>query len=117
MMDTKPGTIGILLMAPPAHAVSRAALALAEAALEAGHAVELFLMEDGLYHALPTGYRDDPAARLERLAARGMKVAACTYNATVRGLGRGRATPVVELAGQEELARLVENCDRFLSFG
>jgi len=77
---------------------------LAEAALRQGHEVAIFLMDDGVFNI--------PA--LQRLAAQGVKLAICAYNAEQRGVGRVEG---VVWGSQYDWAHIVHDADRVVVFG
>jgi sulfur relay (sulfurtransferase) complex TusBCD TusD component (DsrE family) len=80
-----------------------------KAALERGHEVALFLMDDG------TGYALD--ARVIALIDAGVEVAMCAMDAERRGIDCAQAEAAGVLVGsQYDHARLVRDSDRFLSF-
>ncbi len=99
------GKLGILLTTSPESENTHTVIRLTEAALTAGIAVEMFLMCDGVYHL------NDP--RLAGLSAKGAKVVVCAHNAVERKVER---RDFVHWGSQYDLATLVKNSDRFLSF-
>lgn len=97
--------LGILLTTSPESENTHTVIRLTEAALSAGVAVEMFLMCDGVYHL------NDP--RLAELSAKGAKVVVCAHNAIERKVER---KDFVHWGSQHDLATLVKESDRFLSF-
>lgn len=97
--------LGILLTTSPESENTHTVVRLAEAALKAGIAVEMFLMCDGVYHL------ED--SRLADLSARGVRVVVCAHNAVERKVER---KDFVHWGSQYDLASLVKDSDRFLSF-
>lgn len=97
--------LGILLTTSPENENTHTVIRLAETALAAGKRVEMFLMCDGVYHL------KDP--RLEELAQKGVKVAVCAQNCLERKVER---RPFVLWGSQYDLALLIKESDRFLSF-
>ncbi|MFQ5862871.1 MAG: DsrE family protein [Candidatus Brocadiales bacterium] len=97
--------LGILLTTSPESENTHTVIRLTEAALGAGIAVEMFLMCDGVYHL------SDP--RLAELSAKGAKVVVCAHNAIERRVER---KDFVHWGSQYDLATLVKESDRFLSF-
>ncbi|MCL4533564.1 MAG: DsrE family protein [Bacteroidetes bacterium] len=79
-------------------------LRLAEASLGQGHAVSVFLMDDGVYSA----------PQLASLSERGALVVWCSHNAQQRGLAE---PPGVQGGSQFEWAAMVAGADRVVSFG
>ncbi len=97
--------LGILLTTSPENENTHTVVRLAEAALATGKQVEMFLMCDGVYHL------NDH--RLEELTKKGVKVAVCAQNCLERKVER---KPFVLWGSQYDLAILVKESDRFLSF-
>lgn len=78
-------------------------------AAEAGEDVALFLMDAGTRYAL------DP--RLRRFLDAGVEVSLCAMDAELRGVDCAAAEAAgVILGGQPDHARILRDCDRFLSF-
>ena len=113
--------IGFLLYSSPESADGQTVGQLAERLLSAGHEVSLFLMDDGVYHAVAA--EDSPGAPgasqlgLSRLLEQGARVSLCDVTAGARNLGEGRLLPKVERSSQYELSQIVKESDRFLAFG
>ena len=84
---------------------ARWALDLADAGVQVGVAVRLFLMSDGA-ELLSEGSAD-------RAAREGVAVSACSRTVLARGLPTDR--PGVDYASQHVLARIVATSDRFVS--
>jgi sulfur relay (sulfurtransferase) complex TusBCD TusD component (DsrE family) len=97
--------LGILLTTSSESENTHTVIRLAEAALATGKEVEMFLMCDGVYHL------NDP--RLEELTKKGVKVAVCAQNCLERKVER---KPFVLWGSQYDLAVMVKESDRFLSF-
>ncbi len=97
--------LGILLTTSPESENTHTVIRLAGAALRAGIAVEIFLMCDGVYHL------NEP--RLAELSAEGARVVVCAHNAIERKVER---KDFVHWGSQYDLATLVKDSDRFLSF-
>lgn len=109
--------IGILMTTSPEHANAYTVGRLAEELLKGGHAVELFLMEDGVYHAaLRQGARNPLYSNLQALMEEGGKVYLCAVTAEARGLRPEQCLAGVEFSSQYELSQMVERSDRFLAF-
>lgn len=113
--------IGFLVCSSPESQDGFTVGRLAEAFLSTGHRVSLFLMDDGIYHAvnragLPSsgGYSQ---MGLSRLVEQGARVALCAVTAKARALDAGQLHPGAELSSQYELAQMVKDADRFLAFG
>ncbi|MEW5768626.1 MAG: DsrE family protein [bacterium] len=105
---------GMLLTTSPESQNSETVINLAEAALEAGHKVELFLMDDGVYNVV-TGA--GISARFAELITKGASLALCAHTAEERGVEKEDCLEGVGFAGQYELACMVNEADRFLTFG
>ncbi len=99
------GKLGILLTTSPEGENTHTVVRLAEVALGAGLAVEIFLMCDGVSHLR------EP--RLAGLSAKGAKVVVCAHNAIERKVEREE---FVQWGSQHDLAILINESDRFLSF-
>jgi sulfur relay (sulfurtransferase) complex TusBCD TusD component (DsrE family) len=111
-----PLAIGILLTTSPEHQNTHTVCRLADALLSAGHTVDLFLMDDGVYHLLPLP-KANTAPLLQAVQRRGMKIALCTQSAENRGVPEKASLPGVEWRSQHELSKMVAGSDRFLTFG
>src|SRR3990172_9684295 len=95
-----------------AHTVKR----LAEAFADVGHEVSIFLMEDGVLNVVINHSPRGLSAGYDPLLGRGGKIALCTYTTEIRGLNRDQFLKGVEFQSQYDLSKLVNGCDRFLSF-
>ena len=109
--------IGILLTTSPEHANTYTVGQLAETFLKTGHAVEVFLMEDGVYNvARREGARNPLYTNLGEIIELGGKVYLCAVTAEARGLKPEHCLERVEFSSQYELAQIVERSERFLAF-
>ncbi|HOG46105.1 MAG TPA: sulfurtransferase complex subunit TusD [Anaerolineae bacterium] len=114
--------IGVMILEGPyQHQAADSAYQFIQAARARGHEiVGVFLYSDGVNSASrfvnPPGERN-VAARFEALAAEGVAVVACTACAKFRGLTPQTKSEHVRLAGLGSLAELVQNADRFITFG
>lgn len=101
--------MGVLIASAPDEGATPAIEAAVQAGLTAGDSVELFLMGDGVHHALrPT--------TLAWLAA-GVEVTVCAMDAEAQGLEPARLTAAgIHLGSQRDHAQLVLRSQRFLSF-
>ena len=106
--------LGVLLTTSPENQNSEAVLKLAKASLAAGHEVNLFLMDDGVYNVM-TGNSISP--KFAELMTKGATLALCGHTAEIRGVGKEDCLEGVQYAGQYELACMVNETDRFLMFG
>jgi sulfur relay (sulfurtransferase) complex TusBCD TusD component (DsrE family) len=104
----------ILLTTSPEDQNSEIVIKLVQAALEAGHLAELFLMDDGVYNAVK---KVKISIRFAGLMTKGASIALCGHTAEERGVSAEDCLPGVKYAGQYELACMVNEADRFLMFG
>jgi sulfur relay (sulfurtransferase) complex TusBCD TusD component (DsrE family) len=104
-MSLRGKKLGLLLSTPPAQPGFQHGLSLAQAALEEGLEVYLYCVDEAVRGA------DEP--RLQSLAARGLKLFVCAFNAQQRGLER---SPHAIYAGLALLSDLMASTDRFVSF-
>jgi sulfur relay (sulfurtransferase) complex TusBCD TusD component (DsrE family) len=105
MAELKGKKLGVLLTIAPTHPNFRPALALIQAALEAGLRVYLYCIDEGV--------RAVATPDVQALKARGVNLFGCAY-----GAGR-RNIPVDDTAawsGLTILADVVGSTDRFVSF-
>lgn len=100
-----PRKLGILLTTGPECRDAATVIGIADAALRAGHHVEIFFMYDGVNNVGTEKFRD--------LVKKGARVALCAQNARERGVGE---VPGFVWGSQFDLARSVHECDAFLSF-
>jgi tRNA 2-thiouridine synthesizing protein D len=113
--------IGIMLVTGPYHhEASDTVVKFVEAALKKGHEVEgIFLFMDGVYnmnkYVKPSGERNV----IEMLDNLGEKVpiTACAACGQFRGMKKEFSAKNMELGGLGELVKLVQTCDRFVTFG
>lgn len=82
------------------HTVDR----LARAALEMGHEVDIFFMDDGVFHL----------RRLHPLMGQGARFTVCAHNAYERGLDKVEGAL---FGGQNDWAEIVSQADRVVVFG
>ncbi|HUB67584.1 MAG TPA: DsrE family protein [Candidatus Methylacidiphilales bacterium] len=105
MVELTGKKLGVLLTTAPAHPNFRPALALMNAALDAGARVYLYCVDDGVW-AVGT-------SEVQALKARGANLFGCAYGA------QRRKMPVDDSAawsGLTVLADVVGSTDRFVSF-
>lgn len=93
---------------------------LGKAAIEKGINVDIFLYLDGVIalnkNIKSPGERHIPSM-LKELAESGAKIVACGDCAHFRGLFRENVIEGTKLTGIATLAEMIEECDRFVSFG
>lgn len=97
--------LGVLLTTPPVHANFRLAVALMNAALDAGVRVYLYCIDEGV--------RAVASPEIQALKARGANLFGCAYGAGHRKM------PIDESAawsGLTVLADVVGSTDKFVSF-
>jgi sulfur relay (sulfurtransferase) complex TusBCD TusD component (DsrE family) len=105
---------GMLLTTSGENQNSEVLIKLAMAAIEAGHEIELFFMDDGVYNVM-TGNKI--SRRFAELIAKGASLSLCGHTAEVRGVEKEGCVEGVSFAGQYELACMVNETDRFVMFG
>ena len=109
--------LGILLNTSPEHQNTFTACKLMESFLEAGHAAEVFLMNDGVYNVLRNSSPHRLFGGLEDLMKKGLKVSLCLTTGDIRGFAEGDFIEGVECRSQDHLADIVAGSDYFLHFG
>jgi len=108
-------TFGFLLTTSPERADARTVVRLAEAALQAGHRVELFLMDDGVYNVV-AGPKHPASGGFARLMDAGAAITVCATNTGPRGVTKEAALPGVRFGSQYDHAQMVARADRVLTF-
>jgi len=109
--------IGVLLNTSPEHENTFTACQLLESFLKGGHEAELFLMNDGVYHALKNSSPYRLFGGVEDLMTQGLKVSLCLTTGDIRGFAEGDFIDGVECRSQDHLADIVAGADYFLHFG
>lgn len=111
------GHLGILLFPSPIqHRVSEVGASLAEAAAQAGHAVTIFFLGDGVYHtsrAILEAGRDTVVTRFAHLPGP-VRLINCSTCAHFRGLADDDLIPNATNGTLEDLAELLTTVDRFV---
>lgn len=105
-MDSK--KIGFLLSLPPSHTSAKTVHGLAHAALDAGHEVYLYLIDEGVKNIHSDRYRG--------LAQEGAKIFACAYGCQQHHVPTETIDGKMSLCGLVVLSGIIEACDPFLSF-
>ena len=105
-MDSK--KIGFLLALPPSHTSAETVYGLARAALDAGHEVYLYLIDEGVKNIHTDRYRG--------LAQTGARVFACAYGCQQHHVSTDTIDSHMSLCGLVVLSGLIDACDPFLSF-
>jgi len=93
---------------------------LADAALEKGHEVKLFLAEDAVVTMnadAKTGSEKNMTDACRGLAERGVEIQGCGACCQFRGQKRAAIAPEFRVAGTATLAKIVADADRVLTFG
>jgi len=100
--------VGILLSLPPSHESAKTVYGLSEAALQAGHEVYLYLIDEGV--------KNMQEARYLSLAHAGVKVFVCAYGCQQHHVPTDKVDPAISLCGLVVLSGIVDACEPFLSF-
>ena len=100
--------IGLLLSLPPSHASASTVHGLAEAALQAGHEVYLYLIDEGV--------KNMHAPQYQALAQSGAKVFACAYGCQQHHVSTENLDLHISLCGLVVLSGIIDACEPFLSF-
>lgn len=97
--------LGILLTTDPTHENTNTVVNLSRSAREAGIDVSIFLMHNGVHNLTHFPFME--------LANSGVEITLCAHNAGQRGVAK---VDNVLFGSQYDLAQIVHDCDRFLSF-
>lgn len=100
--------LGLLLALPPSDLSATTVHGLARAALEDGHEVYLYLIDEGVKNIGSPLY--------QQLATSGVKVFACAYGCQQHHVPTTNMDPSISLSGLVVLSGIIEACDPFLSF-
>lgn len=96
------------------------ALRLADTALEGGHRLRIFLMNDAVDIARvcdpPMGTEFDVTKMLQETVRRGAELKLCTTCVTRCGIGQGALIPEGELGKMADLVAWIADADRVVSF-
>jgi sulfur relay (sulfurtransferase) complex TusBCD TusD component (DsrE family) len=107
--------IGFLLATGPDRPDGATVERVARAALDRGHGVHIFLMQEGVEHV--RNHSENPSReRMEALIAAGAEVTLCALNARRRHLAKEEAIPGVTFGSQYDHARIVAASGRYLAF-
>ena len=114
--------IGVMVLEGPyQHQAADSAYHFVKAALARGHEITgIFLFTDGVN--LANRFINPPGERnlsemYDELAGQGIDVVACTACAKFRGMKRDLAAENIRLSGLGSLAEMIQNSDRFVTFG
>lgn len=108
-------TFGFLLTTSPERADARTVVRLAEAALETGHRVEIFLMGDGVYNVVAAP-KHPVSGEFVRLMEFGVPITLCATSTGARGVTKESVLPGVRFGSQYDHAQIVARADRVLTF-
>lgn len=100
--------VGLLLSLPPSHQSAKTVYSLAHAALQAGHEVYLYLIDEGVKNMWDTNYLS--------LVHEGVKLFVCAYGCQQHQVPTENVDPAVSLCGLVVLSGIIDACDPFLSF-
>jgi sulfur relay (sulfurtransferase) complex TusBCD TusD component (DsrE family) len=100
--------LGILLALPPSDPSATTVHGLAQAALDAGHEVYLYLIDEGVKNIHSPPY--------QQLATSGTKMFACAYGCQQHHVSTVDLDPSISLSGLVVLSGIIDACDPFLSF-
>lgn len=100
--------LGLLLALPPSDPSTATVIGLTQAALEAGHEVYLYLIDEGVKNILSPPY--------QQLANSGVKMFACAYGCQQHSVSTANLHPSISLSGLVVLSGIIDACDPFLSF-
>lgn len=100
--------LGLLLALPPSDPSATTVHGLAQAALEAGHEVYLYLIDEGVRNIDSSSYR--------HLAASGVRMFACAYGCQQHHVSTSHIDSSISLSGLVVLSGIIDACEPFLSF-
>jgi predicted peroxiredoxin len=100
--------IGFLLALPPSHQSSETVTGLAHAALDAGHEVYLYLIDEGVKNMTSQSYR--------HLAQAGARIFVCAYGCQQHNVSTADVEKEFTLCGLVVLSGLIDACNPFVSF-
>jgi sulfur relay (sulfurtransferase) complex TusBCD TusD component (DsrE family) len=98
-------TLCLLATCSPESEKSRTLMKIAEAAVQLGHNVQIFLMCDGVYHVLRRDFM--------KLIEMGVEITLCAHNALERGVEKRES---VSFGSQYDLSQMVARSDGFMAF-
>src|SRR5690349_11460756 len=95
--------LGLLLALPPSDPSAATVHGLAQAALEAGHEVYLYLIDEGVKNLHSPPYK--------QLAASGVKMFACAYGCQQHHVSTENLDSSLSLSGLVVLSGIVDACE------
>lgn len=114
--------IGVMVLEGPyQHQAVDSAYMFVQAARARGHEiVGIFFYTDGVHNV--NKFMNPPAERVisqrwSELGAQGVPIIACIADSVYRGMTPDIAVPHVRIAGLGELVQIVQNAERFITFG
>lgn len=111
----------MVIEGPYQHQASDSAYHFVKAALAKGHeVVGVFFYTDGVNNI--NKFMNPPGERniskmWDEIGAQGIDMVACTACAKFRGMTNDLKIEHVRLSGLGQLAEMIQNCDRFVTFG
>lgn len=100
--------VGFLLALPPEDQSSETVTGLAYAALDAGHEVYLYLIDEGVKNMMSQPYQD--------LARAGVRMFVCAYGCQQHQVSTMNVEKEFTLCGLVVLSGLIDACKPFISF-
>ena len=100
--------VGFLLALPPEDQSSETVTGLAHAALDAGHEVYLYLIDEGVKNMMSQAYQD--------LARAGVRMFVCAYGCQQHHVSTVDVEKEFTLCGLVVLSGLIDACKPFISF-
>jgi predicted peroxiredoxin len=100
--------LGLLLALPPSDPSAATVHGLAQAAIEAGHEVYLYLIDEGVKNIGSPLYQD--------LSRSGVKMFACAYGCQQHHVSTANLDSSISLSGLVVLSGIIDACEPFLSF-
>ena len=116
MTDSPSPRALILRLRSPEWTPYHTVLRLADALLDQGCRVTLFLMDDAVLGLVAPHGNSRDSAPISPLLARGAEVAVCQSTAEIRGLGSDDLPPGARFETQVQLGHLAGSVDLFLPF-
>jgi sulfur relay (sulfurtransferase) complex TusBCD TusD component (DsrE family) len=100
--------LGLLLSTPPSHPSVETVVQLAQAALQKGVDVYLYLIDEGVKTVMDQRYLG--------LVNAGAKMSVCAYGCQQHGVPTVTVDSRISLSGLVVLSGIIDGCDRFLAF-
>lgn len=100
--------LGLLLSTPPSHPSVETVVQLAQAALQRGVDVYLYLIDEGVKTVMDQRYLS--------LVNAGAKMSVCAYGCQQHGVPTVTVDSRISLSGLVVLSGIIDGCDRFLAF-